>query len=193
MEFEADYEEYGDEDGGEGTVASEFSKQSITTHHLLNLDRGILDDGEEDPDEDSDEDEIPQLQEQTDEDEATDDEDDIVGGEDDGVGGDNDDCSEEDETPFFAHVIRYTVDELLELGRLHVGYIERRLRRAKHTTKVARFKAHFGSIPKVICDIWEDLQTTEHAKAWVPPSKRSIKHYLAVDGATPSEALSDRI
>jgi hypothetical protein len=65
MEFEGDYEEYGDEDGDEGTDASEFSKQSFTTHHLLNLDRGISDDGEEDSDEDSDSDsdEIPRLQE----------------------------------------------------------------------------------------------------------------------------------
>jgi hypothetical protein len=29
MEFEGDYEDYGDKDGDEGTVASQFSKQSI--------------------------------------------------------------------------------------------------------------------------------------------------------------------
>jgi hypothetical protein len=37
MEFEGDYEEYGDEDGDEGTVASEFSKQSITTHLFYSI------------------------------------------------------------------------------------------------------------------------------------------------------------
>jgi hypothetical protein len=149
MEFEGDYEEYGDEDedGDEGTVASKFTKQSITTHHLLDLDKGISDDGDEDLDEDSDEDEIPRLQERTDEDEVRDDEDDGVGGDDDN------NCSEEDETPFFAHVITYTVDELLELGLLVIGYKERRIRRAKQATIIERFKAHFGSIPKVLCDI----------------------------------------
>jgi hypothetical protein len=37
MEFEGDCEEYGDEDWDEGTVAPEFSKQSITTHLFYSI------------------------------------------------------------------------------------------------------------------------------------------------------------
>jgi hypothetical protein len=75
-------------------------------------------------------------------------------------------------------IVKFTVDELLESGLLLVGYNERRLGRANHATNIERFKAHFGSIPKVCCDFSEDLQTTENARAWVPPSNRKVNHFL---------------
>jgi hypothetical protein len=166
-EADEDYEEYEDQDDEEATTLSRFSKQSVTLEHLLNLDAGVSDD--EDDDDDG---RIPPLVYR--EDVCSDDED-----EDDK---DEDDITEEeeeaDETPYYAHVVKFTVDELLESGLLLVGYSERRLGRAKYATNIERFKAHFGSIPKVCCDIWEDLQTTENARAWVPPSKRKVNHFL---------------
>jgi hypothetical protein len=128
---------------------------------LLNLDAGVSDD--EDNDNDG---RIPPLVYREDVCSGDEDEDD------EGEDGITEEEEAADETPHYAHIVKFTVDELLELGLLFVGYSERRLGRAKHATNIECFKAHFGSIPKVCCDIWEDLQTTKNARAWVPPSKR---------------------
>jgi hypothetical protein len=158
---DADYEEYCGED--ECTVVSGVSKESTIASHLLDLDANVP------ADEESDDEDLPTPML------ARDDDDDDSDGDDDDISSEDE---EEDEIPYYAHVVIYTSDELLELGLKLIGYTEKRLRRAKHTTNVERFKAHFSSIPKVLCDIWEDLQTTDIPKIWVPPSKRNIKHFL---------------
>jgi hypothetical protein len=167
-EADEDYEEYEDQDDKEATTLSRFSKQSVTLKHLLSLDTGVSDD----EDDDNTDGRIPPLVYREDvcsDDEDEDDEDE------DGI---TEEEEEADETPYYAHVVKFTVDESLESGLLLVGYSERRLGRANHATNIERFKAHFKSIPKVCCDIWEDLQTAENARAWVPSSKRKVNHFL---------------
>jgi hypothetical protein len=90
-------------------------------------------------------------------------------------GGEYDDF-DDDETIADAKI--YTTDELLLLGLRLVGCTERRIGRAKTTTNIERFKSHFGSTPTVCLLIWEDLQTTENPKAFVPAKKRNINHLL---------------
>ena len=72
----------------------------------------------------------------------------------------------------------YTENELMLEGLKIIGYTERRILRAKYETNKDRFRSHFGSNMNVCICIWEDLQTATINEAWVPPTKRNIKHFL---------------
>ena len=72
----------------------------------------------------------------------------------------------------------YTENELMLEGLKNIGYTERRILRAKYQTNKDRFRSHFGSNMNVCICIWEDLQTATINEAWVPPTKRTIKHFL---------------
>ena len=152
-------------DDVEATAISGFSRESTIQDHLMHLDDGINDD-EDDDDEDV---PMPTLEARglnSDFDDNDDDEDDDEvlprpalepPGPNDNSDDEDEDTEEseqeEDETPFFAHVVKYAVDELLDLGLHCIGYTERRIKRAKYATNVERFKAHYGSIPKVLL-VW---------------------------------------
>jgi hypothetical protein len=85
---------------------------------------------------------------------------------------------EQDEVEEFRRLRIYTLEEILLSGLRLIGFTEGRISRAKPTTNIERFKAHFGSIPTVVALLWQDLQVTEIKKARVPPSKRNFSHFL---------------
>jgi hypothetical protein len=60
-----------------------------------------------------------------------------------------------------------TDDEVLGKGLAMVGYNEERQARVKRATNIDRFKDHYGSIPVVYAQLWEDLQMTNIAAAHV--------------------------
>ena len=70
-----------------------------------------------------------------------------------------------------------TGDEFLKLGLNLVGYKGHRIRRCKKSTNVERFVEHYGSIPIICAIIWEDLQTTEVAEAWVPVEDLNVHFF----------------
>ena len=90
-----------------------------------------------------------------------------------------DDKEGEDETvEEFQSMRVYTLDRMMLESLCLIGYTEQRIGRAKKTTNIEQLKAHFGSIPRVVALIWEDLQIGVSKDAWVPPSKRILKHLL---------------
>jgi hypothetical protein len=88
----------------------------------------------------------------------------------------NDDTSDDDDNHGVTSIL--TPSELLKIGLNLVGFTRRRIRRAKTTTNMKRFKSFFGSSPAVIAMIWEDLQKTRINEARVPPQDRKIKYIL---------------
>jgi hypothetical protein len=79
------------------------------------------------------------------------------------------DISNEDEHD--DSVIILTADEILKHGLCFIGYTSKRIKKAKRRTNLGRFKGHFGSSPRVIAQIWEDLQRTNIPEAFVPVEK----------------------
>jgi hypothetical protein len=75
-------------------------------------------------------------------------------------------------------VIALTPDEILKRGLLLVGYTRKRIKRAKRKVNLSRFKGHFGSSPRVIAQIWEDLQRTDIQKSFVPVEMQNFDHFL---------------
>lgn len=61
---------------------------------------------------------------------------------------------------------------------LRVFFSRRRIKRAELQTNVARFRRHFGVRPIVVCEIWEDLQTSDNPNILVPKSKAIPKYFL---------------
>jgi hypothetical protein len=55
--------------------------------------------------------------------------------------------------------------------------MECRINRVRTSPNIEPFKAHYGSNPTVGALIWQNLQETELKAAWVPPSKRNLKHF----------------
>jgi len=72
----------------------------------------------------------------------------------------------------------FTVDEMMIYGLRLGGYTQRRIDRSQRKTNVERFKSLYGSTPRVITIIWEDLQTTSDPAAHVQPCDRKIKFFL---------------
>jgi hypothetical protein len=71
-----------------------------------------------------------------------------------------------------------TDDEVLSEGLQFVGFNESRQARVKKTTNVQRFKEHYGSIPRVYAQLWEDLQTTTITEAQVVGNKKHFKYFM---------------
>ncbi len=71
-----------------------------------------------------------------------------------------------------------TSNEMLKVGLKTGGYTSRRLNRAKKATNIERFKSLYGSSPRVVALIWEDLQTTQVDNAHVVPKDRKVKFFL---------------
>jgi hypothetical protein len=69
-----------------------------------------------------------------------------------------------------------TPDEILQKGLHLVGFDDRRQQNVSRKTNLSRFKVHFGSLPVVYAQIWEDLQTTD-----VPEARIDTKKDLNVD------------
>jgi hypothetical protein len=67
-----------------------------------------------------------------------------------------------------------TDDEVLAKGLAMVGYNEERQARVKRATNIDRFKDHYGSIPVVYAQLWEDLQMTNIAAARVAGSPKKL-------------------
>ena len=79
---------------------------------------------------------------------------------------------------FLEGLIVYSPEELRLKGLLLVNYTRKRIRKAKTKRNNERFAGHFGASLAILCQIWEDLQTTANPDAWVPPEERNIDHFL---------------
>ena len=71
-----------------------------------------------------------------------------------------------------------TADEMMWKGLELCGFDWRRQERLQRVTNLRRFKAHFGSDPRVHAKIWEDLQTTPIRKANIGGAKMSVDSFL---------------
>jgi hypothetical protein len=87
---------------------------------------------------------------------------------------------DQDKVEEYRRLCIYTLNEILLIGLRLVGFTEFRINWAKTSTNIEHFKAHYGSNPMVCALIWQDLQETELKVAWVPPSKRNLKHFVMV-------------
>lgn len=74
-------------------------------------------------------------------------------------------------------LVVHTINEMLVLGLKHVGYSEQRIQKSSPESN-KYLRVHFGSDAKAVCQIWMDLQTTIISEAFVPKTKRNVKHYL---------------
>jgi hypothetical protein len=88
----------------------------------------------------------------------------------------SDDDDDDDDNHEVTSII--TPSEFMEIGLRLVGFKECRIQRAQPATNIDRFKSFFGSSPRVIAMIWEDLQKTRINEAQVPPQDRKIKYFL---------------
>lgn len=78
--------------------------------------------------------------------------------------------------PKLAHIL--TEDEMLTEGLNALGWDEEKLKRNQTKTLNEKFRAHFGANPHVVAQLWEDLITTDNAKARVDPVKNPIKQFF---------------
>ena len=78
---------------------------------------------------------------------------------------------------------------MLRIGLKYGGYKNCQINRAEKATNIKRFISLYGSSPCVVALIWEDLQTTQAAAAYVFPGDRKCQVLFA--GASPSQAVSN--
>ena len=90
----------------------------------------------------------------------------------------DDDTSNDDDDNDHEVTSILTPSEFLKIGLRLVGFKRRRIQRAQPATNIDRFKSFFGSSPRVIAMLWEDLQKTQINEAQVPPQDRKIKYFL---------------
>ncbi|CAB9525015.1 hypothetical protein SEMRO_1617_G286340.1 [Seminavis robusta] len=86
--------------------------------------------------------------------------------------------SDDDADP---HLQVLTPEEMLQHGMKLIGWNERQLRRKskKRWRKwCILFAADFGAKPHVVCQIWEDLQTTALKEAYLHPNQRNLDQFL---------------
>jgi hypothetical protein len=57
-------------------------------------------------------------------------------------------------------VLIYTADQTLRIGLKMHGYNNLRIRKQPRKINIEDFKAHFGTEPMVLAQVWEDIQTT---------------------------------
>ena len=75
--------------------------------------------------------------------------------------------------------VTLTPQEILVVGLELMGWAPRRVAKSKPLTNTRRFRSHYGCKPRVLAQIFEDLQTTTIAAAQIDSSKISIKDFLA--------------
>jgi len=72
-----------------------------------------------------------------------------------------------------------TAEEILKLGCKYAGIGERRYAKCKkEKSRIKWFKSAFGSDPITIAEIFDDLQTTDIAEAFIDPKEITIDHLL---------------
>ena len=71
-----------------------------------------------------------------------------------------------------------TAIEFLQKGLELAGFSRRRQQRVCRATNLRRFKDHFGSLPVVYAQIWEDLQTTDIPEARIDARKDCVDSFL---------------
>ena len=80
-----------------------------------------------------------------------------------------------DEEDFIMEAVTIlTEDEMLFAGLEAFGWEMPRLRTFKRHTNVDRFRGQYGVNPDVCAQLWEDLQTTDDADAWIHPDDRDL-------------------
>jgi hypothetical protein len=90
----------------------------------------------------------------------------------------SDDSSDGDPDP---HLWILTPNEMLVKGLELMGWSEKQINRKskKRWGKLCGFfAADFGAKPHVLCQIWEDLQTTTIEAARLLPEERNLEHFL---------------
>ena len=71
-----------------------------------------------------------------------------------------------------------TPEEMLVQGLLLAGVSQRSIDRCKDSTNDEKFLLRYGSNQVVLCQIWEDLQTTTIEAARAPPKQLVLKYFL---------------
>ena len=64
--------------------------------------------------------------------------------------------------------------EIMQIGLGVMGWAPGQIRKCKLKTNLRRFCVHYGCNPKVLAQLFEDLQTTELLAARIAPSKIDI-------------------
>jgi len=76
-------------------------------------------------------------------------------------------------------VVIFSYDELMFEGLLLAKISAERQARVQRKTNLTRFISNYGSAPRVLCEIWETLQTTDLPDAKINVKRRQdIKHFL---------------
>ncbi len=68
----------------------------------------------------------------------------------------------------------FTPDDILKIGLKLVHYTNKRIKRSRKSRNIERFKSHFGAVPVVVANIFDDLQLTGK----LPEDKRNVNHLL---------------
>ena len=71
-----------------------------------------------------------------------------------------------------------TAKEFLCMGLRLAGFSAKRIHRCGEATNYKRFKDRYGPTPKSCAQVWEDLQTTAIAEAFVSPEYRDPRYFL---------------
>jgi hypothetical protein len=71
-------------------------------------------------------------------------------------------------------MVVFTPDNILKIGLKLVHYINKRIKRSRKSRNIEQFKSHFGAVPVVVPNIFDDLQLTGK----LPEDKRNLNHLL---------------
>jgi len=71
-----------------------------------------------------------------------------------------------------------TVKEFLHMGLRLAGFSRKRIRRCAEATNCQRFRDRHGPTPKSVAQVWEEMQTTTIAEAFVAAECRDPRHCL---------------
>jgi len=71
-----------------------------------------------------------------------------------------------------------TVKDFLHMGLRLAGFSRKRIRRCAEATNCQRFRDRHGPTPKSVAQVWEEMQTTTIAEAFVAAECRDPRHCL---------------
>lgn len=72
----------------------------------------------------------------------------------------------------------YLPKEMRYHGLVMINLTKAHINRATDETNNERFKAHYGVLPIVCCEVWKDLQTTTIEEAFIDPKDIDLKKFF---------------
>ena len=70
-----------------------------------------------------------------------------------------------------------SADEILKQGLTEVGF-DKKWQRITRAANLERFGYFYGSLPIVLAQVWEDLQTTQNPDALVSGTESNLKYFF---------------